>query len=376
LKDIPFLDLVAQHAPLKDEILEVVRAALDSAAFVGGREVSGFEEEFARFVGTPVAVGVANGTDALRLALLALGIGPGSRVITVPNTFIATTAAVSQVGAAVDFVDVDRDSCLLDPNRLESHLRAAFEGPAARRPAAILPVHLYGQTVDMEAVMSLARRYGLKVLEDAAQAHGATHRGRGAGTFGDAATFSFYPGKNLGACGEGGAVTTADASVAEKLRMLRDHGQRTKYYHAIEGFNARLDAIQAGILRIKLRRLAQWNAARRGVAAAYDRGLAPLDWVKPVRVAPHNIACYHLYVIHVPKRDALQAHLRARGIATGLHYPVPLHLQECYARLGHKAGSFPNAEWSAASLISLSMYPELGEDQVRRVVDAIAQFPG
>jgi len=367
--EIPFLDLAAQHRALKREILEVVSEALDSAAFVGGAQVAAFEEEFARFTGSPFAVGLANGTDALRLALLALGVGPGDHVVTVPNTFIATTEAISQVGAQIEFVDVDRASALMDPGRLEDHLKRS--GPA---PKAIIPVHLYGQCADMGALMALARKRGVLVLEDAAQAHGSTQDGRTAGTFGDAAAFSFYPGKNLGACGEAGAATTADAGVAAKLRMLRDHGQEAKYQHPIEGYNARLDAMQAGILRVKLRRLREWNSARRAVAAVYDTGFTGLDWVEPVRIRRGNVSCMHLYVIHVAERDALQAHLKSRGIATGLHYPVPLHLQPAYAYLGLKRGSFPNAEWSASRLLSLPMYPELGADGARRVIDAVASF--
>jgi len=373
--EIPFLDLVAQHAPLREEILRVVAEALDSAAFVGGSQVAAFEEEFGRFVGSRYAVGVSNGTEALRLALQAMGVGPGARVVTVPNTFIATTEAISQVGAQFDFVDVDPRNGLMDPNHLEQYLRERFDrGPASARPAAILPVHLYGQCADMDAIMGLARKYDLLVLEDAAQAHGATQHGAHAGTFAHAATFSFYAGKNLGACGEAGAVTTSDPAIAETVRMLRDHGQKLKYLHPIEGCNARLDAIQAGILRVKLRRLEGWNSARRALGAFYDAAFAQIDWVEPVRILAGNVPCYHLYVIHVPRREALQAHLEATGIATGLHYPLPLHLQKCYASLGYAAGRFPNAERLASRLLSLPMFPELGLDRARRVVEAVASF--
>jgi dTDP-4-amino-4,6-dideoxygalactose transaminase len=373
--DIPFLDLVAQHAPLKEEIVRLISETLDSAAFVGGAQVTSFETEFAGFIEAEHVVGISNGTDALRLALHGMGIGRGDRVVTVPNTFIATTEAISQVGAKFDFVDVDADTCLMDPNRLESFLRDRFDkGPASQRPRAIVPVHLYGHCVDMDPVMELAAKYELLVLEDAAQAHGARYKGRGAGTLGHAAAFSFYAAKNLGACGEAGAVTTANAALAEKIRMLREHGQNVKYYHPLEGYNARLDAVQAGILRIKLRRLEQWNASRREIAAFYDFAFASIDSVRPVKVRAGNISCYHLYVIHVPKRDALQAHLKARGIGTGLHYPLPLHLQECYAGLQYSAGDFPNAERSASTLLSLPMFPELGLARARRVVDAIASF--
>jgi len=375
--EVPFVDLVAQHALLKEDIMRLVSEALDTAAFVGGAQVAAFEEEFARFIGTPFAVGLSNGTDALRLALEAMGVGQGDLVVTVPNTFIATTEAISQTGAQFDFVDVEPETCLIDANRLERYLQDRFsEGPASRRPRAIVPVHLYGQCADMKAVMALARRYELLVLEDAAQAHGATHGGENAGQLGNAAAFSFYAAKNLGACGEAGAVTTADARLAERIRLLRDHGQSVKYYHALEGYNARLDAIQAGILRIKMRRLAKWNEARRAIAALYDEAFSSLDWVRPVQVTPANVSCYHLYVIHVPRRDALQAHLQAMGIATGLHYPLPLHLQQCYSHLGYKAGDFPHAERSASTLLSLPMYPELGIDRARRVIDAVAGFQG
>lgn len=374
-QEIPFLDLVAQHRPLKDELLRVFDEALDHAAFVGGAQVAAFETEFARFVGSKLCVGVSNGTDALRLALLAMGIGPGDTVVTVPNTFIATTEAISQVGARFDFVDVDPATCLMDPNCLEDYLKAAFAQPdRGRRPTAIVPVHLYGQCAEMEAIVGLSKKYDLAVLEDAAQAHGATHKGRRAGIWGDAAAFSFYAAKNLGACGEAGAVTTADTGIAEKVRMLREHGQRVKYYHAAEGYNGRLDALQAGFLRVKLRHLDGWNAARRKVAARYDAAFAELDWVDPVVVKPHNDSCHHLYVIHVPDRDALQEHLKTKKIASGLHYPLPLHLQECYAHLGLRPGSFPEAERSASRLLSLPIFPELDADRVSRVVEGVKSF--
>jgi dTDP-4-amino-4,6-dideoxygalactose transaminase len=374
-KLVPFLDLPQQHRPLKEELLQVLAAAVDCAGFIGGQLVGDFEKDFARYTGAEHAIGVSNGTDALRLALLALGVPSGSRVVTVPNTFIATAAAISQVGCGIDFVDVDPDTCLMDPNRLEDLLRERFQsGRREDRPSAVIPVHLYGQCVDMDAVRDLSTRYGLKVLEDAAQAHGATNRGQPAGSLGDAAAFSFYPGKNLGACGDAGAVTTSDAGVAEKLRMLRDHGQQQKYIHVLEGYNGRLDAIQAGFLRVKLRYLDAWNARRRGLARAYDQAFAPMTWLRPVLVRPDNVPVYHLYVVHVPDRDALACFLKDRGIATGLHYPLPLHLQKCYAGLGHGRGSFPNAEGSAATLLSLPIFAEMEPAQVRRVIDGVKQF--
>jgi dTDP-4-amino-4,6-dideoxygalactose transaminase len=367
---VPFLDLAAQHRPLRAELTAVLGRALECAAFVGGPEVEGFEAEFAAFGGHRHVVAVANGTDALRLALQAIGVRPGERVVTVPNTFIATTEAVSHAGAKFEFVDVDPATCLMDPNRLEDHL--AKTG----RPACVIPVHLYGQVCDMDAIMAIARRYELKVLEDAAQAHGATYKGRGAGTFGDAAAFSFYPGKNLGACGEAGAVASEDAAVAERVRMLRDHGQGGKYLHRLEGANSRLDAIQAGFLRVKLQHLPAWNAARRAIAARYDAAFRGLPGVAPLEVPPQNVPSRHLYVVHAERRDALRAHLAARGIQTGLHYPLPLHRQECYRALGIADGSFPHAERSAARVLSLPLYPEMTPPQVDAVIGAVRGFAG
>jgi dTDP-4-amino-4,6-dideoxygalactose transaminase len=369
---VPFVDLPRQHRALRDELLQVMEEALASAAFIGGAAVERFEREFATYVGAADAVGVSNGTDALRLALQAVGVQPGQSVITVPNTFVATAAAISQAGARPAFADIDPDTCLMDPNRLEDFLKRRFaSGPKEGRPAAVVPVHLYGHCADLDAILPLAAKYGLKVIEDAAQAHGATCRGRAAGSMGDAGCFSFYPGKNLGACGDAGAVTVREAAVAARLRMLRDHGQRQKYVHEIEGYNNRLDAIQAGFLRVKLRRLDGWNEARRQVAACYDAAFAPLPAVRCVRSTPGNQSVYHLYVIHVAHRDVLLAGLRERGIIGGLHYPIPLHLQECYHRLGHRQGDFPCAEWSAAHLLSLPMYPEMVSDQVAAVIDAV-----
>lgn len=373
--EVPFLDLVAQHRDLRTELLKVVSDALDGAAFVGGREVECFESEFAAFGGYRHVVAVANGTDALRIGLQAMGIGPGHRVVTVPNTFIATTEAISQAGATFEFVDVDPGTCLMDANRLEEHLKWAFERrPSAERPACVLPVHLYGQTADMDAIGALAARFELSVLEDSAQAHGATYKGRFAGTLGHAAGFSFYPAKNLGACGEAGAIATDDPAVADRARMLRDHGQAEKYLHRLEGGNSRIDAIQAGFLRVKLTRLAAWNAARRRIAARYDAAFAAMGGVQPVAVLPHNVSSHHLYVIHIEQRDALRMFLQQRGIRTGLHYPVPLHLQECYRRLGIRTGSFPHAERSAVRLVSLPIFAEMTDAQVEAVVHGVGEF--
>jgi dTDP-4-amino-4,6-dideoxygalactose transaminase len=372
---IPFLDLITQHLPLKDELIQVVSAAIDSASFVSGPQVSGFEADFARYLQTQYAVGVGSGTDALRLALIAMGIGKENRVITVPNTFIATTEAISQAGAQIDFVDVDGDTCLMDPDRLEDFLNDCFaKRKKAERPVAIVPVHLYGQCADMDAIQHLAKRFDLKVLEDAAQAHGATYKSKFAGSLGDAAAFSFYPGKNLGALGEAGAVTTNDRSVAEKVRILRDHGQHKKYYHIMEGYNSRLDAIQAGFLRLKLPHLDEWNAQRRQIAAIYDQSFSGDDKVRPIKIAPNNISCYHLYVIRVKERDALQAKLKEAGIITGLHYPMPLHLQECYKTLGFRQGDFPSAEKAASEILSLPVYPSMRPEQAVRVAQEVKKF--
>lgn len=374
-KLIPFLDLATQHQSIRLELLQVLAEAIENAGFVGGPMVKGFEADFAHYVGTGFAIGVGSGTAALRLTLLSLGLTPGAGVITVPNTFIATVEAITQAGGRIEFVDCEPDTCLLDPNRLEAWLKQRFSsGPKEARPAAIIPVHLYGQCADMDAILELARRYELKVLEDAAQAHGATYRGRPAGSLGDAAAFSFYPGKNLGALGEAGAVTTNNPAITEQVRMLRDHGQRTKYYHVTEGYNERLDAIQAGFLKVKLKYLDGWNQKRAVVAAIYDGAFAGVNQVRPVTVSPHNVSCYHLYVIHVSNRDELQGQLKSKGIQTGLHYPVPLHLQECYAHLGFARGSFPNAEKSAGELLSLPIFPEMEPEEALRVATEVINF--
>lgn len=372
---VPFLDLVAQHRPLRQELVEVFSAALDHAAFVGGPAVEAFETELAAFGRFRYVVAVGNGTEALRIALQAMGIARGARVLTVANTFIATTEAISQAGGKFEFVDIDTATCLMDANRVEDHLRRAFDrGPKSERPACLLPVHLYGQPCDMGALGALAERYELRVLEDAAQAHGASYRGQAAGSFGQAAAFSFYPGKNLGACGEAGAIATADPVLAQRARMLRDHGQAERYYHRLEGTNSRLDALQAGILSVKLRHLDAWNAARRDIAARYDAAFRGIHALRAVEVRPDCVPSRHLYVVHVERRDALRAFLQARGIQSGLHYPLPLHLQECYRPLGFARGNLVGTEWSAARVISLPIFPEMAPAQVDAVIDAVEQF--
>lgn len=366
---VPFLDLAAQHRAIKNELQAVASSAFDTAGFIGGQRVAAFEAEFAQFTGARHCVGVGSGTDALALALAALGVGPGDTVVTVPNTFIATTEAVSLRGARFAFVDIDPHTCLMDPNRLEQYLKSG-----ARRPKAVIPVHLYGQCADVDSIAALAGKYEFLILEDAAQAHGATHNGRNAGTLGQAAAFSFYPGKNLGACGEAGGVTTSDSGVADTIRMLRDHGQHVKYHHSLEGTNARLDAIQAGCLSVKLPLLAGWNARRREIAASYDAAFSSLDMIRPVTVSPGNTPVYHLYVVHTPDREGLKDHLAQKGIQTGLHYPVPLHLQPCYAKLGYAQGDFPATERSASTLLSLPIFPEMNQSQVGAVIEAVTEF--
>lgn len=386
---IPFLDLVTPHLELEDELTAVFLNAIRTGRFIGGSEVEEFEREFASFCEADCCAGVGSGTDALRFALIAAGVKPGEMAITVPNTFIATTEAISQVGAAIGFVDVDERTYNMDPARLKEYLETRCEvDQASGRPvniatgrvvSAVVPVHLYGQMADMDPIMALAEKYNLIVVEDACQAHGAEYlsrvkgrRGR-AGSIGRAAAFSFYPGKNLGACGEGGAVTTDDPEIARRVRMLRDHGQIKKYYHDIEGYNGRLDAIQAGILRVKLRHLSSWNEERKQIAYRYNELLAGLDGI----ILPHepewSSAVYHLYVIRSAKRDELQSHLAERGITTGLHYPIPLHLQKAYEPADKWHADLSVSERVSRQILSLPMYPGLTLSQQQCVADGIRQ---
>lgn len=387
---IPFLDLVAVHQELQPELLGVFQKALSTAGFIGGPMVEGFEREFAQFCGASHCVGLGSGTDAVRFALIAAGVKPGEVVITVPNTFIATTEGISQAGGRADFVDVDERTYCMDALKLQQYVdRECSVDPVTGRlvsrrynapVAALVPVHLYGQTADMDSLLDIARRYRLLVVEDACQAHGAEYFSKKeqawkkAGSIGDAGAFSFYPGKNLGACGEAGAVTTNSAPIASKVRMLRDHGQAQKYYHDIEGYNGRLDSIQAGILSVKLRHLADWNQKRCESAQHYNQLLARVDGVAQPYCPEWSRAVHHLYVIRVKDRAALQQHLGKAGIGTGIHYPVPLHLQKAYMHLGYAKGSFPIAEAAASEILSLPMYPQLRLDQIRRVVDEISRF--
>jgi len=388
---VPLLDLASSHAQMEDELVQVFRSALRISAFVGGRMVEDFEQAFADLCGTRFAIGVGSGTDALRFALMAAGVGPGQTVITVPNTFIATAEAITQSGARVDFVDVDAQTLNMDTAELEEYFeeKCRFDRATARLihsetgsvVTAVVPVHLYGQPADMDAILDLASRYQVAVIEDACQAHGAEYfsakegRWRTVGSIGRAAAFSFYPGKNLGACGEAGAVTTDDEDLAKKVRMLRDHGQSRKYYHEMEGYNGRLDAIQAGILRVKLRFLAEWNQKRRARAAMYNE---LFDRAADTVVIPHGSswakAVYHLYVIRTRDREQLIAQLSKASIGTGIHYPIPLHLQNAYRDLGYNEGDFPVSEEAAREVLSLPMYPDLQVDQQRRVAQEVLQF--
>lgn len=391
---IPFLDLVTCHRELEEEFVQVFRDAVRSARFIGGPDVEGFEQEFADYCGTKYSVGVSSGTDALRFALMGSGVGQGDAVVTVSHTFLATVEAISQTGAATEFVDVDERTYNLSPRALAEYLDRCAKDPKTGRPLgqrtgqpikAIVPVHLYGQVAEMDPILKLAQEYGLAVVEDACQAHGAEYLSRPsgsgepvwrrAGSMGRAGAFSFYPGKNLGACGEAGAVTTDDPDVARRVRMLRDHGQAQKYYHEVEGYNGRLDAIQAGILRIKLRRLETWNAQRRSAVRVYNELLAgaSLGSVAPVE-ASWSKAVYHLYVVRHGDRDGMAKHLSANGIHTGLHYPVPVHLQQCYRTWNLRQGSLPVTERVAGEILSLPMFPNLTADQQRRVTTEIGSF--
>jgi len=360
---IPLVDLKRQHIALEEELVGVVREILRQGAFVGGAHVEGFESEWADFCGTRHAVGTGSGSDALRFALLALGIGPGDEVVTVPFTFAATLETILQVGAQPVLVDVDPITCTMDASKLGQRITP--------RTRAVLPVHLYGHPADMDAIRACAGAHNLAVIEDAAQAHGAVYRDRRAGSLGLVAAFSFYPAKNLGACGEAGAVTTDDAVIAQRVRMLREHGQMEKNEHMVPGFNGKLDAIQAAILRVKLKRLTGWNESRRMIARLYNEGLADIPEIALPHEEPHAASAFHLYVIRTRRRDELRDKLKERGIATGVHYPHPVHLQRSFAFLGHSQGSFPVSEMLADQVLSLPLYPELEPDSVRYICEQI-----
>ncbi len=387
---IPFLDLVTPHVELERELTEVFHKALHTAGFIGGPMVEDFEKSFATFCDTSHAVAISSGTDALRFALMASGVKPGNVVITVPHTFIATTEAISQAGALPEFVDIDERTYNLDPAKLAEYLEKQCQVNDAgklisrrsgRPVTAVVPVHLYGQMADMDPILELAERYHLIVIEDSCQGHGAEYFSRKrnrwmkAGSMGRAAAFSFYPGKNLGACGEGGAITTHDAKLAETVRMIRDHGQAKKYYHDIEGYNGRLDSIQTGILSVKLKHLARWNTQRQEHAAAYRSLLAKAQTSIQAPFEPSwSRAVYHLYVVRTADRDALMSHLKDANIGVGIHYPIPLHLQKAYQSLGYKAGDFPVTERVAREIVSLPMFPQLTAAQQGQVIEEIARF--
>ena len=390
--NIPFLDLVTPHVELEEELTGILKGALHTAGFIGGPMVEQFENAFAKFCDAKYCVGVGSGTDALRFALMAGGVRPGDVVITVPHTFIATTEAISQAGAEPRFVDIDERTYNIDPSKvrqylesqctLDSRLDVVVDNKSGKPVTAIVPVHLYGQMADMDSLLEIAEQYNLILIEDACQAHGAQYFSkkenswRTAGSIGRAAAFSFYPGKNLGACGEAGAITTNDEEIARKTRMLRDHGQSKKYYHDMEGYNGRLDSIQAGFLAVKLRHLSRWNEMRQAAAARYRELFSEMNGEK-VRLPyePDGSRCvYHLFVVRVEDRDEAIKHLASAGVGTGIHYPIPLHLQKAYANLRYKKGDFPIAEMVASEALSLPLYPHLRRDQQSRVVSELHNF--
>lgn len=388
---IPFVDLITTHSEMETELLSAFQIALRSSGFIGGPVVEDFERAFAGFCGTRYCVGVGSGTDALRLALIAAGVAQGDTVLTVPNTFIATTEAITQAGACPDFVDVDEATFNMDPERLREYLEThctkhvqtgrLLRRSTGRPVSAVIPVHLCGRMAETDAILSIAQEYKLLVIEDACQAHGAEYFSKckqgwmRAGSVGHAAAFSFYPGKNLGACGEAGAVTTSDERLAQRVRMLRDHGQSAKYCHVQEGYNARLDAIQAGILQIKLGHLEKWNHMRRENAEHYrELFTAETDRIILPHEPEHSRPVYHLYVVRVADRDGLRVHLANANIGTGIHYPIPLHLQKAYSHLGYKTGDYPVAEKLASQILSLPMYPSLRRDQQWRIVSEARSF--
>ena len=362
---VPFIDLDAHHRPIRAELNAAIAEVVDSAAFAGGPFVEKFEREFAAYCGSEHAVGVGNGTDALWLSLLASGIGPGDEVITVPNTFMATAEAITYCGARPVFVDVDECTYTMDPAELEAALTP--------RTKAVIPVHLFGQPADLDPILEFAAAYGLVVIEDAAQAHGARYKGKKAGTLGRAGCFSFYPGKNLGAFGEAGALVTNDENLAKRIRTLRDHGQNQKYHHTAIGWNCRMDGIQAAVLSIKLKYLDKCNALRRQHAATYNEAFATLeDLIIPI-AADYAEHVYHVYAVRVQEREHAIWLLGKKGIQTGIHYPVPIHRQKAYQFLGYEIGSFPVAEMLAHQLISLPMFPELTRSQIDMVVYALQE---
>lgn len=361
---VPFLNLKTQHQTLKAEILAALSEVLDSTAFAGGSFVTRFEEEFSKYCGTNHSVGVGNGTDALWFALLALGVGQGDEVITVPNTFIATAEAITYCGAKPVFIDVDEETYTMDPRLIEKAITS--------RTKAIIPVHLYGQMADMDPIIEIARKHKLAVIEDACQAHGAEYKGKRAGSIGDVGCFSFYPGKNLGACGEAGACVTNNPELRARMAMFRDHGQARKYYHSVVGWNGRMDGFQGAILSIKLKHLNDWTSARRSHAQAYTRAFANTHGLLTPKEASYGKHVYHLYVLRVKQRDQVLKNLAERGVNCAIHYPVPLHLQDAYKDLGLGPGSYPISERCSQEIISLPMFPELSESEIETVIREVS----
>jgi dTDP-4-amino-4,6-dideoxygalactose transaminase len=361
---VPFVDLKAQYATIREEIQTSIIEVVENTAFVGGRYVEKFEEEFAAFCGSKYAVGMSSGTSALQLALLGLGVRPGDEVITAANTFIATTEAITHARCSFALVDADSRSFNIDPAQIESAI--------TERTKVLIPVHLYGQAADMDAVMDIARRHNLLVLEDAAQAQGAEYKGRMAGSLGNAGSFSFYPAKNLGAYGDAGMVVTDDKSVADRVRLLSNHGRRSATDHSVEGFNERLDGIQAAVLSTKLPRLRKWNDMRREAAERYNELLGDLDVITPGEM-PYARHIYHLYVIRVSQRDKVREAMAEKGVGCGMHYPTPIHLLDAYKHLGKSRGSYPVTEELAGEVLSLPMYPEITAEQQEYVAQSLAE---
>jgi len=359
------LDLSRQHLALADELAEALRRVLAHGRFVLGPEVEAFEEEFARYAGRRFGIGVGSGTEALHVALLACGVGPGDEVVTVSHTAVATVAAVELTGARPVLVDVDAETCSLDPVLVERAL--------SPRTKAIVPVHLYGAPAEMSPILELARRRGLRVVEDCAQAHGAVYDGRRVGSLGDMGCFSFYPTKNLGALGDGGMITTNDAELAERARLLRQYGWRERYVSVVRGLNSRLDEIQAAVLRVKLRHLDAWNARRRALAARYLAALRETN-LQTVRVPERGDPVFHLFVVRTERREAFRTHLEERGIGTMIHYPVPVHQQDAYLDLGYGPGALPASEAAARTVVSLPLYPEMTDEEVGAVATAVAAW--
>jgi dTDP-4-amino-4,6-dideoxygalactose transaminase len=363
--NIPLVDLKSQLDSIRDEVNEAINSVVENTAFILGKEVELFENEFAQYIGTDYCVGVGSGTEALHLALRALGIGNGDEVITAPNSYIATALAISYVGAKPIFVDIDPQTNNIDPDKIEEIINPNTK--------AIIPVHLYGHPAEMEPIAEISRKHNLKIIEDAAQAHGAEYKGRKVGTFGDISCFSFYPGKNLGAYGDGGAIVTNNEEYAIKVRTLRNYGESKKYYHEEIGYNCRLDAVQAAILRVKLKYLDKWNQNRLDNSKNYNKYLKDLPIKTPVdKEYVKNV--YHLYVIHVKNRDKVLEFLRSKGVFASIHYPIPIHLQNAYEDLGYKKGDFPITEKYAQEIISLPMFPELKEDQIQYITETLESY--